>query len=160
MGHRILSSNSSVGDLLAELSTADASHGAVAASAVAAGMGSALLVMVAALPKTRSGSIDDRTTLTTIAAALIDLRKQLVDVLDAEITGRMFAARRMPQVTQTQRAERDAAIQLALRTAAHVPLEVMRLSVLGLKHGQTSLSMPVVPPRATWNSRSPCCAWA
>jgi methenyltetrahydrofolate cyclohydrolase len=137
MRHRRISSNTSVRDLLAALSAAEAAHGAVSASAVAAGMGTSLLLMVAALPKTRSGTIDDRTALTGVATALIDVRKQLAEAMDAELTAGMVAARKMPQATETQRAEREAAIQLALRTAADVPLEVMRLSALGLKHAQT-----------------------
>jgi methenyltetrahydrofolate cyclohydrolase len=42
----------------------------------------------------------------------------------------------MPQADQTQRSKREAAIQLALRAAADVPLEVIRLCALGLKHAR------------------------
>ena len=39
----------------------------------------------------------------------------------------------MPQADDTQRSERQAAIQLALRASAEVPLEVMRLCARGLE---------------------------
>jgi formiminotetrahydrofolate cyclodeaminase len=50
---------------------------------------------------------------------------------------KLFAARNMPQGSQAQRSKREAALQLALRAAADVPLEVIRLCALGLKHAQT-----------------------
>jgi formiminotetrahydrofolate cyclodeaminase len=43
----------------------------------------------------------------------------------------------MPQANVTQRAEREAAMQLAQRAAADVPLEVIRLCALGLQHART-----------------------
>jgi formiminotetrahydrofolate cyclodeaminase len=43
----------------------------------------------------------------------------------------------MPQANLTQRSQREGAMQLALRAAADVPLEVIRLCALGLKHAQT-----------------------
>src|ERR1044072_681815 len=56
----------------------------------------------------------------------------------------------MPQASDAQRAERLAAIQLALRASADVPLEVMRLCAQGLdlaatiaKHGARAASADV-----------------
>jgi len=43
----------------------------------------------------------------------------------------------MPQASAAQRREREAAIQLALRAAADVPLEIVRLCTRGLRHAQT-----------------------
>jgi formiminotetrahydrofolate cyclodeaminase len=60
----------------------------------------------------------------------------LAATIDVDTTGRLVAAREMLQASDTQRGAREAAIQLALRAAADVPLEVMRLSAHGLKHGQ------------------------
>ena len=108
----------------------------MAASAVAAGMGVSLLVMVAALPTTRLGSIDDRKALTGATSALLNLQRQLAGMIDVETTSRLVAAREMLQSSDMQRSAREAAIQVALRAAADVPLEVMRLSAHGLKQGQ------------------------
>ena len=46
---------------------------------------------------------------------------------------KLFTARSMPQASEGQRSERLAAIQLALRASADVPLEVMRLCAHGLE---------------------------
>lgn len=43
----------------------------------------------------------------------------------------------MPEISQAQRRERAAALQVALRAAADVPLEVMRLSVAALTQAET-----------------------
>ena len=136
MANPQISSETSIRELYAALAAADAAQGTVTASAVAAGMGVSLLVMVAALPTTRLGSIDDRKALTGATRALLNVQRQLAAAIDVETTGRLVAAREMLQASDTQRTAREAAIQVALRAAADVPLEVMRLSAQGLKHGQ------------------------
>ena len=93
--------------------------------------------MVATLPKTRSDSIDDRTRLIAAAAAVSNVQEQLLETIETETAVKIFAARNMPQGSQTQRSERQTAIQFALRAAADVPLEVMRLCARGLKHADT-----------------------
>jgi len=52
-----------VRDLLAAFASSEPTPGGGSASALASAMGASLLVMVASLPKTRSGSDDDRTAL-------------------------------------------------------------------------------------------------
>jgi formiminotetrahydrofolate cyclodeaminase len=131
------SGDASIREFLAALSSAEATHGAVSAAALASGLGASLLVMVAALPKTRSDSAVDRTALISASTALSGLQEQLLETIEAETVVRVYAARKMPQTSATQRSEREAAIQLALRAAADVPLEVMRLCALALQHGRT-----------------------
>lgn len=135
-----VSSATPIRELYGAIASAEMAHGAVATAAVAAGMGVSLLVMVAALPKTRSGSVDDRTALMGVMTTLISAQRQLAQTLDAETTPQIVAARKMSQASDAQRAQREAAMQVALRTAADVPLEVMRLSALGLKQAQTVAS--------------------
>jgi formiminotetrahydrofolate cyclodeaminase len=137
MTHPRISCETSVRELYAALAAGEAAHGAVAASAVAAGMGVSLLVMVAALPQTRSGSIDDRRALTGATKALQSVQRELAAAIDVDPAGRLASARDMLQAGDAQKSKREAAIQVALRAAADVPLEVMRLSALGLKHAQT-----------------------
>jgi len=100
-------------------------------------MGTSLLLMVAALPATRSDSIDERTALMGAATALGDVQEQLIETMETETVVKLFAARNMPQRSRAQRSKREAAIQIALRAASDVPLEVIRLCALGLKHAQT-----------------------
>jgi formiminotetrahydrofolate cyclodeaminase len=134
---KTLPSDTSIRDFLAAVASAEGAHGAVSAAAVTGGIGVCLLAMVAALPKTRSDSADDRTELTRAATALNDVQEQLIETIETDTAVKIFTARHMPQASDTQRTERQAAIQLALRAAADVPLEVMRLCALGLKLAET-----------------------
>jgi len=129
--------DASLREFLAALSSAESAHGAVSASAVAGGLGTSLLLMVATLPKTRSDSATDRTALISASTALTDVQTQLLETIETETVMKIYGARNMPSGSATQRTERDAAIQLALRAAADVPLEVIRLCAIGLEHGRT-----------------------
>jgi formiminotetrahydrofolate cyclodeaminase len=122
---------------LTALASPDEPHGAVSASAVAGGMGASLLRMVAALPKTKSDSADDRMMLLNAHTALGEIQQQLLETIETETAVKIFAARNMPRASETQRTERQAAIQVALRAGADVPIEVMRLCALGLLHAET-----------------------
>ena len=68
------------------------------------------------------------------ASDLYHVQKQLVETVETATAVRIFAARNMPQGSASQRRERDAAVQVALRAAADVPLEVMRLCGDALNH--------------------------
>jgi len=130
------STEASIRDFLIALSTAETAHGAVSAAAIAGGLGASLLLMVAILPVTRSDSAADRAELIRAADALTSVRDELLETVETETIVRLYAARNMPQGTASERSEREAAIQLALRAAADVPLEVIRLCALGLKEGR------------------------
>ena len=124
-------------EFMTALASADSSNSAVSAAAVAGAMGASLLLKVTALPTTRSDSLDERTALLRAGAALGDVQEQLIEAVETESLVKLFAARNMPQASETERARRQAAIQLALRAAADVPLEVIRLCTLGLNHAET-----------------------
>jgi formiminotetrahydrofolate cyclodeaminase len=129
--------DTSIRDFLKAVASAEEGHVAVSAAAVAGGLGTALLLMVAALPKTRSDSVQDRTKLIEAANALSDVHEQLMETIETETAVKIFAARNMPQVSAAQRSERQAAIQIALQAAADVPLEVLRLCARGLRQADT-----------------------
>jgi formiminotetrahydrofolate cyclodeaminase len=112
-------------------------HGAVSAAALSGGLGTSLLQMVAALPKTRSDSAIDRAKLAEASTALSGLQEQLLEAIETETVVKIYGARNMPHANAAQRTEREAAIQLALRAAADVPLEILRLCALALGHGRT-----------------------
>ena len=140
----------SLRDFIEAVGSAETAHGTVSTAAVAGGLGSSLLLMVAALPQTRSDSVADRAKLVEAAAALTGQRQQLIETIETETAVKLFTARSMPQASDAQRSERLAAIQLALRASADVPLEVMRLCAQGLelaatiaKHGARAASVDV-----------------
>ena len=128
------SSEASLTSFLTALATADAAHAAVSAAAVAGGLGTSLLLMVAALPVARSDSPVHRAALIESSDALKRIQQQLLESIETETVVRIFSATKMPQGSPAERTEREAAIQLALRAAADVPLEVIRLCALALKH--------------------------
>jgi methenyltetrahydrofolate cyclohydrolase len=70
------------------------------------------------------------------------------DLPETETAVRLFAARNMPQASNVQRSKRLAAIQLALRASADVPLEVMRLCARGLELAATVAAHSARPASA------------
>ena len=130
-------SDVSLRDFIEAVGSADAPHGAVSTAAVAGGLGSSLLLMVAALPQTRTDTIADRAKLVEAATGLTSVQQQLIETIETETAVKLFTARNMPQASAAQRSERQAAIQLALRASADVPLEVMRLCAEGLQLAAT-----------------------
>ena len=73
--------DTSIREFLKAVASAEEAHGAVSAAAVAGGLGTSLLLMVAALPKTRSDSVEDRTKLIEAATALSDVQEQLMEAI-------------------------------------------------------------------------------
>jgi formiminotetrahydrofolate cyclodeaminase len=71
------------------------------------------------------------------ATRLSDVQEQLIETIEIETAVKVFAARNLPQANETERTERQAAIEFALRASADVPLEVMRLCSRGLKYAET-----------------------
>ena len=123
-------------DFLNAIASAEEAHGAVSAAAVSGAIGTSLLMMVAALPHTRFDSVEDRTRLLEAGTALADVQAQLLEAVETETAVKVFAARNMPQASANQRAQRLASLQIALRAAADVPLEVMRLCARGLRQAE------------------------
>jgi len=137
MANPQLDSDAPIREFMTALASTDGAQAAASAAAVAGALGTSLLLRVAALPTTRSNSINERTALIDAATALGNLQEQLIETIETETMVKLFAARNMPQGSPAQRSKREKAIQFALRAAADVPLEVIRLCALGLKHAQT-----------------------
>ena len=131
-----LGSDAPIREFMTALASAESTQGAVSAAAVAGAMGTSLLLMIASLPTTRSDSVDERKALLRAGAALADLQEQLIETIEGETLVTLLAARNMPQASHAERSRREAAIQLALRSAADIPLEIIRLSALGLQHAK------------------------
>ena len=127
----------SLRDFIEAVGSAESAYGTVSTAAVAGGLGSSLLLTVTALPQTRSDSVADRAKLVEAATALTSVQRQLIETIEIETAVKLFSARSMPHASDAQRSERLAAIQLALRASADVPLEVMRLCAEGLKLAAT-----------------------
>jgi formiminotetrahydrofolate cyclodeaminase len=125
----------SIADLLTAFSSSAPTPGGGSASALASAVGASLLLMVAALPKTRTGSDEDRAALTAAAETLAALRHQLAAAVDGDAAAydRVVAAYKLPKGAADEQAVRKTAIQEALRAATEVPLGVMRHSARALE---------------------------
>ncbi len=124
----------SVRDLLTAFSSSDPTPGGGSAAALSSAIGASLLMMVSGLPKTRTGSDDDRARLTAAGTVLVGLRDRLTEAVDADTAAYdlVVAAYKMPKASADEQSARKAAIQRALREATDVPLNVVRLSSAAL----------------------------
>jgi formiminotetrahydrofolate cyclodeaminase len=91
--------------LLAAFSSSDPTPGGGSASALSAALGASLLMMVAALPKTRTGADTERRLLADAAAALGGIRARLTDAIDADAAAydRVVAAYKLRSNRPTSR---------------------------------------------------------
>jgi methenyltetrahydrofolate cyclohydrolase len=129
----------SVRELLAAFGNPDPTPGGGSASALSSAIGASLLLMVAALPKTRNASDVDRSALAAAAASLGEIRIRLTDAIDADAAAydQVVAAYKLPKGSAEEQTARKAAIQRALHAATDVPLAVVRLSAHALDQAKT-----------------------
>jgi formiminotetrahydrofolate cyclodeaminase len=125
----------SLRDLLNAFSSSDPTPGGGSASALASSVGVSLLLMVAALPKTRHNTDDDRAALADATAALTPIRDRLAEAIDADTAAynAVVAAYRLPKATEAEKESRRGAVQRAMKAATDAPLGVMRLSSEALR---------------------------
>jgi formiminotetrahydrofolate cyclodeaminase len=128
----------SVHDLLAAFSSPDPTPGGGSASALAAAVGASLLMMVAGLPKTRTGAAEEREALTASAAGLAPLREALMEAIDRDAAAydEVVAAYKLAKASPEEQSARKTAIQRALRSATDVPLDIVRMSAAALAHAR------------------------
>ena len=117
-----------VTELLDAFASSAPTPGGGSASALAGATGAALLAMVAAMPKTKTGADSERKTLDLAAASLERLRKRLAELIDEDTKAYdlVSAAFKHPKGTDEEKAGRKTAIQSGMRAATKAPLETMR----------------------------------
>jgi formiminotetrahydrofolate cyclodeaminase len=117
---------------LAELLDAFASNepvpGGGSAAALAGAVGTSLLIMVAGLPTTRTGTPEEAADLAEASARLRPLRDALTSLVqeDSDAYAAVVAAMRLPKATDADKRARRAAIESAMQRATETPLETMR----------------------------------
>ena len=118
-------------DLLDAFASNDPVPGGGSASALTAALGVSLLVMVAGLPKTRSGTgvPEEAADLAEASSRLRPLRDALVSLIDddTEAYRSVIAAVRLPKTTDAEKQARSEALQSAMKEATEAPLETLRL---------------------------------
>src|SRR6185503_3625052 len=127
-----------VAQLLAALASPNPTPGGGTAAAIAAALGTSLLVMVGGLTKSKNNTEDEKAALATARAAIEPIATRLTQLADAdsEAFNAVMDAFRLPKVTDNQKAVRTRAIQDALRGATVVPLDTLRAAAEALDHGR------------------------
>lgn len=117
-----------VADLLDAFASSDPTPGGGSAAALTGSIGISLLLMVAGMAKTRTGAPEEATDLAAAAARLRPLRDELTALVDADTTAYLavIAAYKLPKTTNSEKAARLDAIELAMRGATDRPLQTMR----------------------------------
>ena len=117
-----------VADLLDGFASTDAVPGGGSAAALAGAVGASLLLMVAGLPKTKSGAPEETADLAEAASRLHPLRDSLVELVDRDSDAykQVIEAFRLPKVSDPEKSARKQAIDRATRLAIDAPLDTMR----------------------------------
>lgn len=124
-------------DFTDKLASKSPEPGGGAASALAAAIGAALVSMVANLTVGKEKYADVQDRIAELLGSSEKVRKTLEDLVqkDTEVYGVLAGAFKMPRETAGEKAERDRAVQSALKEATMVPyaiaeqcLEVAKLS--------------------------------
>jgi formiminotetrahydrofolate cyclodeaminase len=122
-------------DLIDAFSSTDAVPGGGSAAALAGAVGVSLLMMVAGLPKTKTGAPEETADLAEASSRLHPLRDALVDLVDRDSVAyrQVLTAFRLPKASDAEKAARTEAIDTATRAAIDAPLDVMRLCQQALR---------------------------
>ena len=98
-------------------------------------IGTSLLLMVATLPRTRSGAAEETAVLASAPVRLRPLRDELAALVerDSESYAALLTAFRAPHATEDERSRRHEEIVAATRIATEVPLTTMRASATALQ---------------------------
>jgi formiminotetrahydrofolate cyclodeaminase len=115
-------------ELLDAFSSPAPTPGGGSAAALAGAVAASLLAMVAGMPRTRSGTPEDREALDAALDELMTTRGHLVGLIDRDAAAydNVVAAYRLPKETEADKAARKLAIAEAMRTATDAPLETAR----------------------------------
>ena len=118
----------SVADLLDAFASNTPVPGGGSAAALAGALGTALLVMVAGLPKTRAGSPEEIADLAEVSARLGPLLERLTSLIEEDSAAyeAVLHAMRLPKETDVEKRSRRSAIDAAMHGAIEVPMDTMR----------------------------------
>jgi formiminotetrahydrofolate cyclodeaminase len=125
-------------ELLDAFASSSPTPGGGSAAALAGAVGASLLAMVAALPKTRQNTDEERQTLDAARSRLVSLMETLRELIDRDAASYdgVVAAYRLPKNTDVEKTERQAAVQQALQRATSVPLDTLAACTEALTHAR------------------------
>ncbi|MEO6211996.1 MAG: cyclodeaminase/cyclohydrolase family protein [Vicinamibacterales bacterium] len=126
----------SVSDLLAAFRSPAPTPGGGSAAALAGAVGASLLTMVAGLARPRTSTDEELASLqhAGLHCARLALSLEASIDKDTDAYNLVVTAYRLPKSTPDETGARSARIQVALKAATEVPLEVMRHCSEALSH--------------------------
>ncbi len=115
-------------DLLDAFASTDPVPGGGSAAALAGAVGTSLLLMVAGIPKTKTGAPEETADLAEASSRLHPLRDQLLELVDRDSNAytQVMDALKLPKTSDAEKAARKQAIDAATRAATETPLDTMR----------------------------------
>ena len=124
-------------DVLDEFASNEPVPGGGSAAALAGAIGTSLLIMVAGLAKTRTGTPEEVADLAEASSRLRPLRDALLLLVDEDSTAyaAVVKAMQLPKDNDREKTERRAAIDTTMRLAIDVPMETMRCCQQVLRGG-------------------------
>jgi formiminotetrahydrofolate cyclodeaminase len=128
-----------VADLMDALASNEPVPGGGSAAALAGGAAVSVLLMVAGLPRTKTGAAEEAAALATAAARLRPTRDALIALIDRDAAAyqEVVAAFVLPKGSDEEKAARSAAVQAATRAATETPLDTMRVCRQALRDAVT-----------------------
>lgn len=147
--------------LLDRFAAPDPTPGGGSAAALSGALGSALVAMVCAMPKTRTGAPEERERLEAALAWAREAGGRLRALVqeDARAYDAVVAAYGLPKGTEAEKAARKAAVAAAMARATAVPLETAQACLVVLKAAQAAAAHG--NPRALSDARTGgALAWA
>ena len=153
INHQPPFSEMGLADLIDAFSSIDAVPGGGSAAALAGAVGTSLLIMVAGLPKTKTGAPEETADLAEASSRLHPLRDALLELVDrdSEAYKQVIEAFRLTKETEAERAARKQAIDRAMRAAGWSREALARLS-MAIDPAEAPALAPsriVRPPRRT-----------
>ncbi len=129
-------------ELLDRFAAPDPTPGGGSAAALAGALGAALVSMVCAMPKTRTGAVPERARLDAALAWAGEAGERLRALVekDARAYDAVVAAYRLPKGTDGDKAARKSAIAAAMARATEVPLETAEACLVVMKSAEEAVS--------------------
>lgn len=125
-------------ELLNAFASPTPTPGGGSAAALSGAVAASLLAMVAAMPKTKNGTPEDRAALDEALPKLQALQKRLTSLIDEDAASYdgVVAASKLPKGTDEEKAARKRAVQAAMRHATDIPLETFRAALALIPPGR------------------------
>jgi glutamate formiminotransferase/formiminotetrahydrofolate cyclodeaminase len=132
-------SEMALADLVDAFASTDPVPGGGSAAALAGAVGASLLLMVAGIPKTKSGAPEETADLAEAEARIRPLRDSLLELVDRDSDAyrQVMTAFKLPKGSGAETSQRRKAIEDATREATEVPLDTMRACKQALRGAVT-----------------------